>query len=351
MKKNESIEEKKNANKQKKKAELKSTQEEIVVEEIKEVPKEEVIKEIKHQNKLLKVIKIIFLVITAPVWLPWKLLFVRRKDRKFKDMSTPIKVFRILRSPLTLPLKFAIFMLIISLELLIGYKIRFSPITYPITRASVHNYYLQKSDKKLLGYVDVSAAELSSHYDEFKTAFDYIDEWDIDSKNKMYVVLDANITKFVFKNIGDKSVSYLLNRFNNEESLREDLRIVVKNVNKTLNRAIKEIPDTISYAADFGVFLTPATSIGSMIDYRQALDIMWSGVSTMINTGLIEVNEFEEEYFEPEIYDLSIDAIVYYSKGHTLQETYDYLNKKYDGNFGDNTESSSTITNNVITAN
>lgn len=319
----------------------------------KEDKEENIVKEIKRENKIFKIIRIIFLVITAPIWLPWKILFVRRKNRKFKDMSTPIKVFRVLRSPLTLPLKFAIFMLIISIEIFIGYKIRFSPITYPMTRASVHNYYLKKDNKKLMSVTNVYAVELSNHYDEFKTAFEYIDEWDIDSKNKMYVVLDAKITKFVFKYIDDKSVSYLLNRFNTEESLREDLKMVVKNVNKTLNRAIKEFPESVSYADDFGVFLAPATSIGGMIDYRQALDIMWSGVSTMINTGMMEVNEMDEEDFDSELYDLCLDAIVYYSKGNSIIETYDYLNEKYSNSPSFNTSSSTnqTITSSSIIAN
>lgn len=302
--------------------------------------------ETKKENKVLKILRIIFLVITAPVWLPWKLLFVRRKNRKFKDMSTPIKVFRVLRSPITLPLKFCIFMLIIGIELFIGYKIRFSPVTYPITRLSVHNHYLQKPSKKLDGVMEVSACELNNHYDEFKKAFEYIDEWDLDSKNKMYVVLDANITKFAFDYIDDKTVSYYLNRFNNEPQLRDDVRVIARDVNKILNRVVKEFPESVPYE-EFEIFTGPASAISGMVDYRQILDILWAGTSTMINTGMVEINEsYVVSDTELEMFDIGIEMIVYYSKGHSIVESYDYINEKYKHLYEDN----STTQDNIITS-
>lgn len=302
--------------------------------------------ETKKENKILKVLRIIFLVITAPVWVPWKLLFVRRKNRKFKDMSMPIKVFRVLRSPITLPLKFCIFIIIIGIELFIGYKIRFSPVTYPITRASVHSYYLKKQNKKFDGLMNVYASELNNHYDEFKTAFEYIDKWDLDSKNKMYVVLDADITKFVFKYIDDKTVSYYLNRFNNEPKLRDDVQVIARDVNKILNRAVKEFPESVPYE-EFKIFTGPASAISGMVDYRQILDILWAGTSAMINTGMVEINDsYVVSDDELEMYDIGIDMIIYYSKGHSIVESYDYINEKYKDLY----EDKSTIQDNIITS-
>lgn len=316
--------------------------EEEFIEE-KESKKTEEIKQEKKENKVWHIVKLIFFIITAPVWFPWKVLFVRRKNRKFKDMSTPIKVFRVLRSPITLPLKFCIFMLIIGIEIFIGYKIRFSPVTYPLTRASVYSHYLQKSNNKLDGAMGVSACELNTHYEEFKTAFSYIDKWDIDSKNKMYVVLDADITKFVFEYIDDASVSYILNRFNTEPELRDDIKMISKDVNKILNRGIKEFPEMVPYD-DFDIFLEPASSIGGMVDYRQALDIIWAGVSTMINTNMVEIdNSYTATEIDFESYDLCIDSLVYYSKGHTIVETYNYINEKYKDTDFDYSEENTNV--------
>lgn len=329
MKKNEKIED----------IEIKDNNVEENVDEV-SIPHDKL--EDEKNNKFLKVLKIILLVITAPIWLPWKLLFVRRKGHKFKDVSTPIKVFRVLRSPITLPLKFIVFTLIIGLEIFVGYKIRFSPVTYPITRASVHNYYLQKSSKSLMGINEVDAIVLSDHYDEFKTAFDYIDKWDMDSKNKMYVILDAQITKFYFQLLDDKTTSHLFDRFNNDEDFREDIRLVVKNINKSLNRIIKELPKEVSDSEEIEDFLKPATNMGGMIDYRQVLDIAWSGVDSYLKLSDVDIEELkmDSEDADLEVCDVLIDAIIYYSKGYSRYETYDYLEDKYV-NYTDNTTTTS----------
>ena len=96
-------------------------------QEEKEIIKETNIEEKATQEKksitIGYVIKIIFLVITSPIWLPWRLLFVRRKGRKFNEVNTVTKVFRILRSPITKPLKFALFIFILVVEISLINKI------------------------------------------------------------------------------------------------------------------------------------------------------------------------------------------------------------------------------------
>ena len=42
-----------------------------------------------------------------------------------------------------MPLKFILFMIVVAIEVLLLYKVRFSVATYPITKALVHNYYLK----------------------------------------------------------------------------------------------------------------------------------------------------------------------------------------------------------------
>ena len=235
--------------KQKKKKDGKeiNLEENEIIEEI----KTEDIELEKSSNKVLKVIKMILLIITAPIWFPWKVLFVRKESKKFKNVSTPKKVFRILRSPITKPLKFMIFLTIIGIELVLVYKVRYSPVTYTFTRASVHNYYLKgdTSKNKLMGIPSVKAVDVNDYYDELKIAFNYIDKWDLDSKNKMYVVLDADITKIGFKYMDRKSVEHVLNRFNTDEQFREDIKYIAKNVNKIISRA-----DIIDFLWDNGVY-------------------------------------------------------------------------------------------------
>lgn len=276
-------------------------------------------KETKRRITPLYIIKMILLVITAPIWLPWKILFVRRKGHKYKDVSTPRKVFRILRSPITKPLKFAVYIFIVFLEISLIYKLRYSPITYTITRNSVHNYYLQESsDKKLSGVIDnVDACELSIHYEEFKTAFSYVDEWNLSEKNKMYVILDSKAVKYVFRYAADEDITYLLTRFNSEETLRNDIKDLVANINKLIIRGLNEVSELVPEdSKEIKVFLEPITSLGKTLDYTVLLNTagnMVELVEANSNPSTMQPNKKED-------LDEMINTIIKYSKGASLKE-------------------------------
>lgn len=288
----------------------------------------------------------IFLIITSPVWFPWKVLFVRKESKKFRNVSTPKKVFRILRSPITKPLKFMVFLVIIGIEIIVVYKVRYSPVTYTITRASVHNYYLKGENKKMMGLTNVNAASVELYYDELKEAFSYIDSWDLDSKNKMYVVLDADITKIGFKYMDRRSIEHVLNRFNTDETFREDVKYIAKNVNKIISRAVKEFPEAVPYR-DFDFILIPVSkAVSTGVDYRAILDIFGSSARQVLNDPRFETNDnYEADDEMIEMIDASIDMVVRFSKGASIREAYDFINKNYQSN------NSTTTTNAVITAN
>lgn len=92
-------------------------------------------------------------------------------------MSTSKKIFRILRSSITKPLKLLIFFVIVGIEIVCLYKIRYSPLTYTFTRMSIHNYYLKgETNTKLIGIPRVNAASINEYADEIKIAFEYIDK-------------------------------------------------------------------------------------------------------------------------------------------------------------------------------
>ncbi|MCH5166535.1 MAG: hypothetical protein J1F35_01455 [Erysipelotrichales bacterium] len=288
-----------------------------------EVIEEKVVKEKKRITPLY-IIKLILLIITSPIWFPWKVLFVRRPGKKFKDVSIPKKIFRILRAPITKTIKFALFLFIIAIEISLLYKVRYSPVTYTITRSSVHNYYLQgESSKQLLGLVDnVYASNLNLHYDEFKEAFDNIDTWSLGTKNKMYVILDADVTKIMVKYIGDSYVSYILTEFNTNESFRNDIEYIVKNINKILTRFVRELPEALPYE-DLDVITKPLASAGSVtVDYKVALDALGTIVKSY-------ENEFEEDTTsviqkdEKEMINLFIKMVVDFGKGKTIAQVYE----------------------------
>lgn len=308
--------------------------------EITEERKNEEIEE-KKSNKVLKVIKIILLAITSPVWFPWKVLFVRKESKKFRNVSTPKKIFRIVRSPITKPLKFMIFLMIIGIELVLVYKVRYSPVTYTFTRASVHNYYLKgETNNKLMGIPSVNAADVRDYHDELKMSFDYIDEWDLDSKNKMYVVLDADITKIGFKYMDHKSIEHVLNKFNTDQQFREDVKYIAKNVNKIISRAVKEFPEAVPYYEDFNIILVPATkAVSAGVDYRAILDIFGVAANTVISEG--DINEsYEADDEMIEMIDASIDMVIRFSKGASIKEAYEFVLKNYYSN----TSSNNTVT-------
>lgn len=270
------------------------------------------------------IIKIILLTITSPIWFPWKILFVRRKGRKFHEVSTPIKVFRILRSPFTKPLKFALFVFILFVEISLINKVRYSPITYTITRSSVHSYYLKENnDKKLLALSEeVYAIELEKHHDEFKTAFEHIDEWPLTEKNKMYVILDSKAVKYVFKYAADEDITYLLTRFNTDENLRTDIKNLVKNINKLISRGLGEVNSLLSEESiEVKILIEPFTTLSKTFDYTVFLNTvgnMIEIVESQSNPSTMKPNRQDDlEYM--------IDTVIKYSKGATLKELGDFV--------------------------
>lgn len=297
-------------------------------QEEKEIIKETNIEEKATQEKksitIGYVIKIIFLVITSPIWLPWRLLFVRRKGRKFNEVNTVTKVFRILRSPITKPLKFALFIFILVVEISLINKVRYSPITYTITRSSVHNYYLKEpNNNKLLSLTnDVYASELNKHHDEFKQAFDYIDEWSLSEKNKMYVILDSKAVKYVFKYAADEDITYLLTRFNTEENLRNDIKNLVSNINKLISRGLNETKELIGEeSAEVKVFFSPFTSLGKTLDYT----VFLNAVGNLIEVVESQSNPSTMKPNKKEDLDYMIDTIIKYSKGAKLKELGEFV--------------------------
>lgn len=223
----------------------------------------------KHQDnifeKVLKVIKLILLIITSPIWFPWKLLFVRKEGNKFNEVDPKTQMFRIIRSPFTKTLKFIVFIFVILLEVLLVYKIRYSPITYPLTRNSVRGYYLNENR------INIEGAD-ENYKDEFEIALDYIDTWELNEKNKMNVILDSDIVKNSLKYTDNETISYILTKFNNDAEFREDVRNFVKNINSTITRFINELPE--NEFNRLNNFLGPIITVSSWaIDYAGALDI------------------------------------------------------------------------------
>ena len=262
------------------------------------------------QDTLKKVGRIllkILIIITFPIWFFWKILFVRKPEKKFKNVSMPKKIFRIVRAPITLPLKFICFMFIISLEIVVVYKVRYSFATYPLTRMAVYNYYTKGVNKidSLMGIEPVYAVD------------------------KMYVVLDAEVTKLSFKFIDDKTTSYILNKFNTDEVFREDIHNIAKNINSLIRRFIREYSEQVPFD-DFDFIINSVTSVGSLsVDYRQVLDVAGPILKWIIKEYNVEITETE---IPEEALNMMIDAMTVYSKGKSIKETYDYLNEKYTQN-------------------
>lgn len=215
--------------------------------------------------KIWKIIMKILMVITAPIWFPWKVLFVRKKGNKFNDVDSNTKMWRLLRSPVTKTLKFCVFLFIILLEIIIVHKIRYSPITYPFTRNAVMNYYLNENKMEVDGAIE-------NYQDEFQILLSYVEIWDLDEKNKMHNILNSDLVKLSLKYTDDATISYILNKFNNDEVFRGNVRIFIKDINSTITRFLKEIPE-----ADFkrlNTFLGPIITVSSWaIDYAGALEI------------------------------------------------------------------------------
>ena len=216
-------------------------------------------------NKIVNVLKCIFLVITSPIWFPWKILFVKKEGNKFKDVDSQTQMFRIIRAPLTKTLKFLVFIFVILLELLLVHKIRYSVVTYPLTKNSVRQYYLNENR------MDIEGTD-ANYKDDFQIAFDYIDTWDLSEKNKMNVILDSDLVKSAIKYTDNETISYILTKFNTDANFRNDVRLFVKDINATVSRFIDEIPE--KDFARLNNFLGPIISVSSWaIDYAGALDI------------------------------------------------------------------------------
>lgn len=321
-KKSESTSKKKQAKKQEN---IVKVEKEVTEEKKIEIKSEDIKDNVEKKRITIGyVIKLILLVITSPIWFPWKILFVRRKGRKFHEVSTPIKVFRILRSPFTKPLKFALFVFILVVEISLINKIRYSPITYTITRSSVHSYYLKENNnKKLLSLSEeVYAIELEKHHDEFKTAFDHIDEWPLTEKNKMYVILDSKAVKYVFKYAADEDITYLLTRFNTDENLRTDIKNLVKNINKLISRGLGEVNSLLSEESiEVKILIEPFTTLSKTFDYTVFLNTvgnMIEIVESQSNPSTMKPNRQDDlEYM--------IDTVIKYSKGATLKELGDFV--------------------------
>lgn len=265
--------------------------------------------EVDHETtraKILKVLKTILLALTSPVWFPWKVLFVRKEGNKFSDVSTGKKVFRLLRSPITKTLKMALFLCIIGIEVLLIYKVRYSIMTYPLTRNAAREHYLKD--------------ELPEDYSkELSTAFDHIDDWDLDSKNKMYVILDSEIVKMSLEHTDDYTAKELFAKFNEDTEFREDVRYATKNINEILSRAVKELPSTLD-ADELNVILEPLATVGSStVDYKVALDVLGATVKTYAKE---EGLDDEKIKVDSQTLDSSLDMIINYSKGMSLKEAY-----------------------------
>lgn len=256
---------------------------------------------------IVKIIKKIFIIITSVVWFPWKVLFIKKEGNRLKDIDGAKKVFRIVRAPFTKTLKFLIFLAIIGLEILIVYKIRYSILSYPLTKSSVENYYL--SNEKMNEEEKESLREMFSH----------VDDWDLDSKNKAYVIFDTKLIKTGFQQIDSATRDLFIDKFNDDEDFREDVHYLTKNVDHILSRAIKELPKSIDDDS-LNAVIAPLTNVGaSAIDYRAALDILGTVSDTLMKDGTI--SDIDIELDEKEL-DSTMDMLIKYAQGMSLEEAY-----------------------------
>lgn len=207
-----------------------------------------------NENIVIKVLKIILIVLIFPIWLPWKLLFGRKSSESPKTRKIFLNIVK----------SFA-FILILLVEVFLAHKIRYSPLTYGFTNASVRDYYLNEN-RLVLDGMDEDIK------DSFEKALSYIDTWDMDERNKMNVILDSNLVKNFLKYTDNKTIDYILNKFNNDSNFREDFRDFIKNIDKNLSRFFKEIPE--EDMDRLNSFIAPIVSVASWaIDYAGALNI------------------------------------------------------------------------------
>lgn len=256
-------------------------------------------------------LKKILLVITSPIWWPWKVLFFRKEGDKFKDVNDKEKTIRLVTSPIVKPLKFCLYIFILLFEIMIIYKVRFSPLTLPITRGTVHKHYLAPNSL---------VVENPASKDALTRAFDYIDAWDTDAKNKMYVIFDAEIVKWAFEYSSYDTSNYILDKFNTDEQFRNDIHEAVSDIQTNFSRAIRELPSILSHD-EFDFILDPFATLGGVVmDYRAVLDLANSMGDTATQKYNLSVHGAE---FDHEDIDHVLSMIIDFSKGTSLREAID----------------------------
>lgn len=273
----------------------------------------------KKENKIWKVIKKILLIITSPIWYPWKLLFVRKEDNKFKNVDKKTKIFRIVRGFITKPLKFAVYLLIIALEITLVYKLRYSVLGYPLTKSKVRNYYASENAVDYQANEGMPVFHVSKHKDEFSKAFDIIDDWSLSEKNNMYVVLDSELVKIGFSYLPDENLSYILEKFNTDEEFREDMKYISNNINSILTSSIKDIKDDID--SDLTSAIDPIVNAGSYaLGTRQMLDIAGT-----VGKKLLNGNDKKIDTASVSDVDNVIKLLDYIASGDSLKTAYDKI--------------------------
>ncbi len=201
---------------------------------------------------------------TSPIWFPWKVLFVRKPGKKFNEVDTKIKTFRVVRSPITMPLKFLLYVFIILVEVLIVYNVK-TLLSTPFVRDNVQKYYISNNTKDL----DKSQKEkLEAKYEEM---FSKIDKMPSKAKKNFYAVMDSSVVKTVFKNADAEVQEHLLDRFNNEEDVRKSIEYSAQNMNTLIPKYISGSIDEDDTPAGLAVALTSKT-----IDTNLILDIAGS---------------------------------------------------------------------------
>ncbi len=275
-------------------------------------------------KKLVTIVKKIFIIITSPIWFPWKILFVRKPEKKYSNVSQKIQFFRILRSPITLPLKFFCFLFIIGLEILTVYKVRYSVLTYPITRNIVHHYYLKNETitNKLIGIEEVSAQELNNNQEKLEQAFKYIDTWNLSEKNKMYAIYNSELMRVFFNSADNKVIEHLLDRFNNQEEYRESIRNLVANTNHLIPRFVKEFTSTEELNEVVEILNSFVSVTTYTIDFNFVLDMF--GIYAKLDGG----HDFS--LFSTDVVDAIYEMAKDYNNGLSLFESIDDGCQKYD---------------------
>ncbi len=245
-------------------------------------------------NIVWKVIKTILKWLTSPIWFPWKVLFIRKEEKKFKNVSAGTKIFRLLRSPITKTLKFLVFILILLVELSIVYKVM-NFITAPLVRANVQEFYLDE---------DVDA---------YNDMFDVIDEQEMVVKNNFYSILDSDVVKTSLTNIDDDAELYLIQSFNEDDIFQEAILYNVENLNEVIPNIIESYDDNLDNAplflipvvADTNMILDSIDGVFNILIEEEGTDIF---NEIDINSAEVLVNAMK--YYHQNDYDFSVSLLV-----------------------------------------